>query len=694
MAQTIPFVRMSPSGNDILFGFGLPFLPDVRSVRWLTRISLQERIEEALQRQIPLLNRLWASGISACDLRFVGTSAETGVALGLLCRLQLPPGQSPAYMQQIYQQHALAVQQLYADAGYELVPLTSEGALLRYLIPFRWRMLGELRRHEASLILENAFTEFEVYLPYPWHYTAMTRQPLLEAMLQRQGDCLISCYIEPTRLNAQEQAHISHATSAQTRTLLLQSGPLGRMAYDIYSDYATRLHHPFLVRLSVATTTERTFTLLDRTLRSEVETTNHASARGHIGPEMVVPQQQSEWEDASRCLNELAWLPWGRNKGADLPGTARLRFLMDATEASMSFRVPVVNEQAIVGVPVRPLAPTLLVNQPPPAQAAHTSFPPNMMNTPSAPSSTPMAYGVFNDTDSIAIPFSQHSTSQIQLDGKQMQQPQDAVGKWLGSYYLEALIGEGGFGAVYRARQMPLDRQVAVKVILPKRVEGASKQQQKMVLRFTREAQTVASLNHPFILPLYDYQTNPMPYMVMPYVAGGSLADEIKAHGKRPIAPESILPILQQLAPALDYVHQQRLIHRDLKPHNLLRYPDGRVMLSDFGIVQYVDTLPSLTSSNEGHPYTAAYASPEQLQDLQLDYRSDLFSLGIVLYQLLTSQLPFKNGLQVALAPPPLQTFHVPYPALDAVLAKAMAKEPEQRYDSAVALLQAFQACV
>ncbi|GAC1387037.1 MAG: hypothetical protein NVSMB33_16590 [Ktedonobacteraceae bacterium] len=267
------------------------------------------------------------------------------------------------------------------------------------------------------------------------------------------------------------------------------------------------------------------------------------------------------------------------------------------------------------------------------------------------------------------------------------------MGKTLGSCYIEALLGQGGFGAVYRARQAHLDRLVAVKVVLAISSHHDQQERHKMEQRFIREAQAIARLDHPHILTLYEYQSSPVPYIVMPYVAGGSLADELKASGHRPLPASGVATILQQVASALDHAHQKQLVHRDIKPHNMLRHEDGRMLLADFGIVQFEgDDRTVLTTHKQHTPYTPSYASPEQHQWQKVDYRTDIYSLGIVIYELLCGQRPFTHPFQhVQMPPPSMHSFGVQvHPALEAVVVKALAKQPQQRYQSAGEMATAF----
>ncbi len=298
------------------------------------------------------------------------------------------------------------------------------------------------------------------------------------------------------------------------------------------------------------------------------------------------------------------------------------------------------------------------------------------------------------------------------FDVRNIQMPEDLVGKTLGTCRIESLIGEGGFGVVYLATQPHLNRQVAIKVVKSTFRKESSysysydtineDRHRLMLLRFDREAEAVARLDHPYILPLYEYQTSPLPYLVMPYVAKGSLADRIKASYYLPLPASEVATILSQVASALDYAHQQQLIHRDIKPHNLFCHHSGNILLADFGIVQFGDS-DLLAPDPSMAPYTPSYASPEQHQWLKVDYRTDIYSLGIVIYELLCGKRPFEGRLtggpfeianqHLHTPPPAMHTFGVQVPpAIEAVVVKALAKQPEQRYQSAGEMSAAFQA--
>jgi serine/threonine-protein kinase len=195
--------------------------------------------------------------------------------------------------------------------------------------------------------------------------------------------------------------------------------------------------------------------------------------------------------------------------------------------------------------------------------------------------------------------------------------------KQIGRYEIRREIGRGGMATVYLAYDPRFRRQVAIKV-LPRQFTHDP----KYLARFEQEAQTIGALEHPAIVPVYDFgETNDAPYLVMRYMPGGSLRDFLKGE---PLALEAVVPTLQRLAPALDNAHKLGIIHRDLKPANILFDEDGRPYLADFGIARLADF--SQTISIAGTP---AYMSPEQVEARgQLDGCSDLYALGVMLFEM------------------------------------------------------------
>src|SRR5260370_26222328 len=266
-------------------------------------------------------------------------------------------------------------------------------------------------------------------------------------------------------------------------------------------------------------------------------------------------------------------------------------------------------------------------------------------------------------------------------------------GKVMGSYRLEALIGKGGMGAVFLAQQLQLARRVAVKVLLPD-VMMDNSLYEEFLIRFQREASLIAGLEHLNITPIYDFGKHEgIAYLVMPYVAGGTLRDVLTRRGALPL--QEALRYIEQAAAALDYAHAHGIIHRDLKPSNFLLHPDGRLVLADFGIARMMQrngNAIGMTLTSTGTLLgTPEYMSPEMIRGGQIDSRTDIYELGIVLFQMLSGTVPFKGDAHLAVLmkhlqePVPLLHYSNPAvpPAVDAVIQKATAKNPEDRYVSA-----------
>ncbi|MDZ4767170.1 MAG: protein kinase [Chloroflexota bacterium] len=269
----------------------------------------------------------------------------------------------------------------------------------------------------------------------------------------------------------------------------------------------------------------------------------------------------------------------------------------------------------------------------------------------------------------------------------------DFIGAKLGTYEIVELIGRGGMGEVYRAIQSNLGRQVAVKVLPPELGRDSD-----FRARFDREARLTARLEHPAILPIYDYGTQAdRPYIVMRLLDGGSLAHRLGDDGR--LNPLEVNTLLKTLASALDYAHRQGVIHRDIKPSNILFDLDMNPFIADFGIAQLTSSFDHDDSVIAGTPN---YMSPEQVTGQRGDARSDIYSLGIVVFEMLTGRTPFGGETPFAVimkhmndAPPALHEF-IPdlTPELSAVVAKALAKKPEDRYATAGAFATAFAGAI
>jgi serine/threonine protein kinase len=278
------------------------------------------------------------------------------------------------------------------------------------------------------------------------------------------------------------------------------------------------------------------------------------------------------------------------------------------------------------------------------------------------------------------------------------------VGKVLGTCTLEKLIGRGGMSAVYLARQAHPARYVAVKVLRPPHDIGLE-DDNAFLARFQREADIVARLEHVNIVPIFEYgERNQLAYLVMPYVSGGSLSQLLAKQGK--FSLHQSLNYLQQATAALDYAHAHGVIHRDLKPGNFLVYPDGRLVLADFGIARIVggNSQPAVSTLTPtgGIVGTPAYMAPEMLRGEPLDAYTDIYALGIVLFQMLSGDIPFRGdnpfvmlNRQLQELLPSLHEMDTAIPlAVDSVIQQATAKRREDRYASAGALAQAFRAAI
>lgn len=265
----------------------------------------------------------------------------------------------------------------------------------------------------------------------------------------------------------------------------------------------------------------------------------------------------------------------------------------------------------------------------------------------------------------------------------------------IGRYEVVRELGRGGMATVYLARDPSFERQVAIKVLPPQFTRDPH-----YLARFRREAKFIASLEHPYIVPVYDYgQDNGQPFIVMRYMPGRTLADRMKG---RPMPPAEVAPIIMRLAEALDEAHSQGVIHRDLKPTNVMFDTRGQAYLSDFGIAKVLHaegdsaTVDSLTGS--GIIGTPAYMSPEQaVGEKGVDQRSDIYSFGIILYEMLVGRHPYEADTPMKVL---FKHVHDPVPQLDlaelsrlglpqdinALLAQALAKQPAERFSTATDL--------
>ena len=256
------------------------------------------------------------------------------------------------------------------------------------------------------------------------------------------------------------------------------------------------------------------------------------------------------------------------------------------------------------------------------------------------------------------------------------------VGRNLGPYRVEALLGIGGMSSVYKAYQPSMDRYVAIKVLPHHFMHDPS-----FANRFEQEARTIARLENARILPVYDYgEDQDVAYIVMRYLDGGTLGERLE---NGPLDADFMARVLTHVSEALDYAHSKGVIHRDIKPNNIMLDETGDAYLTDFGISRLVEGHADLTGS--GIVGTPAYLSPEQGLGQPVDHRTDIYSLGVVLYQMATSDVPYQAETPMAVIikhindPLPLPTRLNPDlpPQIELVILKALAKDPEARYQSA-----------
>jgi Tol biopolymer transport system component/tRNA A-37 threonylcarbamoyl transferase component Bud32 len=264
-------------------------------------------------------------------------------------------------------------------------------------------------------------------------------------------------------------------------------------------------------------------------------------------------------------------------------------------------------------------------------------------------------------------------------------------GSTLGNYHIVEEIGVGGMASVYKAYDPATERYVAIK-ILPKYYS----QDPTLRERFRREAKAIANLEHPFILPLFGYgEEDGTAYLAMRYMETGTLADRIERESL-PLA--EVARILEQIAGALDYAHRNGVVHRDVKPSNVLLDNDGNAYLTDFGIAKMVEGVSRLTGSGMALG-TPQYMAPEQCVGEDSTPASDIYSLGIVLYQMLTGRLPFDAETPIAVVYKQINDPLPPLPvelgqAVEEVVLAATAKRPDQRFETATALAGAFKQAI
>lgn len=277
-----------------------------------------------------------------------------------------------------------------------------------------------------------------------------------------------------------------------------------------------------------------------------------------------------------------------------------------------------------------------------------------------------------------------------------MRNPSNLIGARLGAYEVQSVLGSGGMATVYRGFDQNLNRAVAIKVL-----STTAAAQPGFADRFRQEARLIARLRHPNIVQVYDFGVqDELVYMVQELLPGPTLAARLQEYAARnqPMPRREIVMVLRQLAAALDAAHDAGIIHRDVKPSNALYNADGGLVLTDFGIAK--STLGDGTRTQTGELLgTPIYLSPEQARGEPLTPASDIYTLGVVLYELISGRPPFDGPTPLGIvfkhlqeAPPPLQPLRASLPpAVEAVVQRALAKEPGQRYPTADALVRALE---
>ncbi|HMO56678.1 MAG TPA: protein kinase [Roseiflexaceae bacterium] len=267
------------------------------------------------------------------------------------------------------------------------------------------------------------------------------------------------------------------------------------------------------------------------------------------------------------------------------------------------------------------------------------------------------------------------------------------IGQQLGRYRIDAEIGRGGMARVYRATDPSLRRTVALKVLAPQLALDP-----EFARRFEREAVTAANLRHPAIVTVYDVgEANGLHYIAMEFIHGRTLHAILRERGALGLG--YAVALIAPIADALDYAHRQGAVHRDIKPQNMLIDVDGRVLLTDFGIAQAPEGRDGDRLTRTGiFMGTPEYISPEQASAQRVDGRSDLYSLGIAAYEVITGEVPFSGATpqlivaHVQAPPPPVSARAIDQPPeLDLVLARALAKRPDSRYPTGVEFVAALR---
>lgn len=267
----------------------------------------------------------------------------------------------------------------------------------------------------------------------------------------------------------------------------------------------------------------------------------------------------------------------------------------------------------------------------------------------------------------------------------------ELIGMVLGHCVIDELLGQGGMARVYRGKQENLDRFVAIKVLPPYYAADPA-----FVERFKLEARAMAKLSHPNIVTVHDTgEENGRLFIIMEYVGGGTLKQKMS----NSMQMREVIQVISEVAGALTYAHSMGIVHRDVKPVNVLMDASGRAVLSDFGIAKVLQTSAALTRDGAGVG-TPEYMSPEQCRGGPVDARTDIYALGVMLFEMLTGHTPFEADNYTALAhahiyetpPPPSRLNPRVSPAVQSVVMKALEKDPAHRFQKATELASALEA--
>jgi len=303
------------------------------------------------------------------------------------------------------------------------------------------------------------------------------------------------------------------------------------------------------------------------------------------------------------------------------------------------------------------------------------------------------------ESDWCCPPVGQAEAAEERRDAPSETVASDIIGRTVGPYQVLERIGQGGMATVYRGMHPELGRDVAIKVLEPSLVGTP-----EMAEAFRREARTIAGLRHPNVVQVYDFgPLDRTHYLAMEFVPGSDLGVEMARRQveQQPFTPAEILDLLGQVAAALDYAHEQGIVHRDVKPGNILLNAQKAPILSDFGLATLRRTRATLiTTIGRNVLGTPEYTAPEQALDAQAaGPRSDIYSLGCILYEMVTGHLPFEaeSPLSIALMhineepAPPRKYAPDLAPGAEAAILKALAKEPERRFATAGAMVVALE---